>query len=67
VTKPAYSRDQWVESFEGQLSILRPHLTQRMLTTMSGAAWHEHGAVGEVPINVAKALSALLDKNKRPG
>jgi len=38
-----------------------------MLTTMSGAAWHEHGAVGEVPINVAKALSALLYKNKRLG
>jgi hypothetical protein len=63
---PAFNRDQWVESFQGQLSILRPPLTQRILTTMSGAAWHQHGVVGEDPIKVANALSALLDKGGKP-
>jgi hypothetical protein len=26
-----YNRDQWIESFEGQLLILRPHLGARVL------------------------------------
>lgn len=62
---PAYNREQWSESFEGQLIILRPHLGERVLATMSNAAWHQHGAAGEDPIKTAKALSALLDKSKR--
>jgi hypothetical protein len=33
-----YKRDQWVQSFEGQLAILRPHLSQRLLPAMSLAA-----------------------------
>jgi hypothetical protein len=28
---PRYNRDQWVESFEGQLAIVRRHLTLRLL------------------------------------
>jgi hypothetical protein len=59
-----YNREQWIESFEGQLAILRPHLTQRLLSTMSNQAWHQHGAAGEDPIQVAKALSGLLDQRK---
>jgi hypothetical protein len=35
-----YKRQQWIESFEGQLSILRPHLGQRVLSTMNNQAWH---------------------------
>lgn len=31
----AYQKDQWMTSFEGQLAIFRPHLTQRVLTTMA--------------------------------
>jgi hypothetical protein len=58
----AYKRAQWVESFEGQLSILRPHLSPRLLTTMSGQAWHKHGATGDDPIKAAKAWSASLDR-----
>ena len=57
-----YNREQWVESFEGQLSILRPHLTQRVLTAHSNTAWHKHGAVGDDPVNAAKAWSASLDR-----
>jgi hypothetical protein len=60
-----YNRTQWVESFEGQLAILRPHLTPRVLDTMSNAAWREHGAKDVDPIQAAKALSQLLDKPER--
>jgi hypothetical protein len=60
-----YNRQQWVDSFEGQLSILRPHLTQRLLSTMSLAAWHSRGTKGEEPIKAAKAWSASLDKAKK--
>lgn len=58
----AYNKDQWTESFEGQLSILRPHLTQKVLASMSLQAWHQFGADDEDPIKVARALSALLDQ-----
>lgn len=61
----AYNRQQWTESFEGQLSILRPHLSQRLLSTMSIQAWHQHGTTGDDPIKVAKALSAVMDKPKK--
>lgn len=57
-----YNKDQWIASFEGQLAILRPHLTTRLLTTMSLAAWTEFGTAGEDPVEVARALSRLLDQ-----
>jgi hypothetical protein len=60
-----YNRQQWIESFEGQLSILRPHLGERVLAAMSNAAWHQHGTKDEDPIKAAKALSAALDTPKR--
>jgi hypothetical protein len=60
-----YKGQQWIESFEGQLSILRPHLTLRLLNTMSLAAWHQHGAKDKDPIKAAKAWSASLDKPKK--
>ena len=59
-----FNRDQWIESFEGQLSILRPHITARVLGTMSLAAWHEVGRAEVDPIKAAKVLSKLLDKRK---
>ena len=31
----AYKKEQWIASFEDQLSILRPHLTGRPLASMS--------------------------------
>ena len=33
-----YNKDQWIESFEGRLQILRPHLTGRVLGSMSNTA-----------------------------
>jgi hypothetical protein len=62
----AYNRDQWIESFEGQLTILRPHLTGRVLATMSLAAWHAHGTKNEDPIKSAKAWSVTLDRKPTP-
>jgi hypothetical protein len=59
-----YNRQQWIESFEGQHAILRPHLTQRLLSTMSNQAWHKHGTADEDPIKSAKAWSATLDQKK---
>lgn len=58
----AYNKDQWISSFEDQLSILRPHLTPRVLTTMSLAAWHEFGRKDAEPIKAARDWSKSLDK-----
>lgn len=57
----AYNKDQWISSFEDQLSILRPHLTPRVIDTMSLAAWHAHGRKDEDPIEAARKVSATLD------
>jgi hypothetical protein len=59
---PRCNRDQWVESFEGQLAILRPHLTPRILGTISLRVWHQHGTKGEDPIKTAKDWAASLQK-----
>jgi hypothetical protein len=58
----AYNKDQWISSFEDQLTILRPHLMQRILITMSLAAWHAHGRKDEDPIESARKVSKSLDK-----
>lgn len=58
----AYNRQQWIDSFEGQLLILRPHLGERVLAAMANTAWHKHGVNNEDPIKSAKAWSAALDK-----
>jgi hypothetical protein len=57
-----YNREQWIESFEGQLLILRPHLRERVLGAMSNSAWQQHGTEDEGPIEAAKAWSASLDR-----
>ena len=58
----AYNKDQWISSFEDQMTILRPHLTSRLLATMSLAAWHSRGRQGEDPIKAAQAESQALDR-----
>lgn len=63
----AYNKDQWTSSFEDQLSILRPHLSPRVLASMSIAAWHKYGAAGEDPIEVAREWSAALDYARKRG
>ena len=62
----AYRKDQWTASFEGQLSILRPHLTPRLLTTMSLAAWQQFGIKDMDPIEAAREWSKSLDKPASP-
>jgi hypothetical protein len=59
----AYNKDQWISSFEGQLMILRPHLTERILTTIGLAAWHERGRKDMDPIEAARAVSKAMDKS----
>ena len=63
----AYNKDQWVSSFEDQLTILRPHLTARVLATMSLAAWHQHGRKDEDPIKAAREWSKSLDAQGSAG
>ena len=58
----AYNKDQWIASFEGQISLLRPHLTSRVLNTISVAAWHQHGTKNVDPIKAARAESTRLDQ-----
>jgi len=58
----AYNKDQWTASFEDQLLLLRPHLTARVLATISLAAWHQFGTHELDPIEVARAASAELAK-----
>jgi hypothetical protein len=57
----AYNKDQWIESFEGQLVRLRPHLSERVLGAMSNSAWHRHGKNDEDPVMAAKAWAKSLD------
>jgi hypothetical protein len=59
-----YNKDQWIESFEGQLFFLRPHLTQRVLSSLGLTEWHQVGRGGADPIMAAKELSKLFDKGK---
>ena len=54
----AYQKDQSMTSFEAQLAILRPHLTQRVLTTMALQAWHRHGTTD--PIEAARHVVTEL-------
>ncbi len=61
-----YNKDQWIASFEGQISILRPHLTSRPLSALSLAAWHKHGKKDVDPIKAARKESALLDQQRPP-
>ncbi len=63
----AFNKAQWIESFEGQLAILRPHLTVRVLAAMSLSAWHSRGAKGEDPIKAAKEESKVLDARGHKG
>ena len=62
-----YNKDQWIESFEGRLQILRPHLTGRILGSLSNSAWHSRGASGEEPIKAATAVSDEVDVRAKKG
>ncbi len=64
-----FNKAQWIESFEGQFAILRPHLTLRVLSTMSLSAWHSRGSKDEDPIKAAKEESKALDlqANRKTG
>lgn len=60
-----YRRDQWVSSFEGQMSILRPHLSGRMLAAISASAWQQRGLKGVDPIQSARDESAAIDQRQK--
>jgi len=56
-----------MDSFQSQLSILRPHLTLRVLVSMSLSAWHSRGCKDEDPIKAAKEVSKALDSQAKKG
>lgn len=55
-----YRKDQWIDSFQGALALLRPHLSERLLGTMALAAWHRYGTKDIDPAEAAKQESARL-------
>lgn len=61
-----YRRDQWIASFEGQLAILRPHLSGRMLEAISAGAWRAQGTKGVDPIQAARDESAAIERRQQP-
>ena len=56
-----YNRDQWISSFEDAILRLRPHLTERVLNTITGMAWQRYGVKGQDPKSAADAWSASMD------
>ena len=62
MTELKYNSLQWRETFEGQLGLLRPHLSVRVLDAMSLQAWNEFGTKDVDPVKAAKTCSAELDK-----
>lgn len=57
-----YNKGQWIASFEGQMAIVRPHLTGRILAAMSVSAWHRHGTKNVDPIEAARDEAKALDE-----
>ena len=62
-----FNKDQWIDSFQSQLAILRPHLTERVLASVSLSAWHSRGRKDEDPIKAAKEESKALDLQAAKG
>jgi len=63
----AFNKDQWIDSFQSQLAILRPHLSERVLASMSLSAWHGRGRKDEDPIEAARQESKALDLQAKKG
>jgi hypothetical protein len=61
-----YNKEQWISSFEGQMSLLRPHLVGRALDVINLGAWHKHGTHGNDPTQAAREESAALDQSWQP-
>ncbi len=57
-----YNKDQWISSFEDAILRLRPHLTTRILNSITGMAWQRYGVKGEDPKKAAEQWSAGLDR-----
>ena len=56
-----YDKDQWISSFEDVILRLRPHLTARILATITGMAWQRYGAKGQDPKSAAETWSTSMD------
>ena len=56
-----YNKDQWISSFEDRVLLLRPHLTARLLQTITVMAWQRYGAKGQDPHSAAEEWSTSMD------
>ncbi len=56
-----YNKDQWISSFEDVILKLRPHLTARILLTITLIAWKRHGIKGQDPKSAAEEWSASMN------
>ena len=56
-----YNKDQWISSFEDVILRLRPHLTPRILQTITVMAWQRYGAKGQDPKSAAQEWSTSMD------
>ena len=57
-----YNKDQWISSFEDRMVTLRPHMTQRLLDTISLMAWNRFGTKDVDPAKAAESWSKEMDK-----
>jgi len=58
-TGSRHSLYYWGLSFDGQLTIRRPRLTEGILATMGLAAWHVRGRKDEDPTEAARVVSKM--------
>ena len=59
-----YNKDQWISSFEDVMVGLRPHMSARVLTTISLMAWNKYGKNDVDPRKAAGEWSTSMDKPK---
>ena len=57
-----YNKEQWVSSFEDAILRLRPHLTTRVLATITAMAWPRYGVKGQDP---KSAVDDWLESSKK--
>jgi hypothetical protein len=59
-----YNKDQWISSFEDEMLRLRPHMSQRVLTSIGLMAWNRHGKKDDDPHQAARDWSKSMDQKK---
>jgi hypothetical protein len=64
VAPAKYNKDQWISSFEDEILRLRPHMSSRVMASITTMAWHQHGSKGKEPYEAAREWSSSLDRKR---